>query len=50
MALDARRIDSDRRHVQLPELFDLIAHGGELSVSTRGVVAWIEDEHDGPAL
>jgi hypothetical protein len=39
-----RRIHAQRLHSIPRERFDLIAHGGELAVSARGVVAGVEEE------
>src|ERR1051326_5109122 len=46
MALDARRVDAERLHLSCGELFDLVAHGGELAVSAGRVDPGIEHQRD----
>src|SRR5690242_5124841 len=49
VSVHTRRIHTEGLRPGLPEQLDLIAHGGELVVSARGVVAGIEKECDWPA-
>src|SRR5687767_6521564 len=46
MAVGAGRIHAERLHVIPAKRLDLIAHGGELTVSARGVVPRIEERGD----
>src|SRR5437879_6721261 len=46
VTLDPGRVDAEGPDVRLLELLDLIAHGGELTVSAGGVVARIENRSE----
>src|SRR6266566_4593506 len=50
MALDTRGVYAERLHPCGLELLDLIAHGGELTVSAGGIVARIEHQRDRAVL
>lgn len=50
MALNRRRVNAERLNVLLSVALNLIAHGGELAVSARCVVAGIKNQKDARSL